>query len=139
MPPEAMSSVYICSNQFCVCVRMCVFHGCTLLPNFGLRAGDLNFPWVVRSPAEDAGDLNFPLGCQVSSTGSRYERSVGTIIATVFDSPLSAIVDVSVTSIMRSSVVESRVDAEYSVARRHSETVEAIVGTLQGLLRPSDP
>jgi hypothetical protein len=34
-------------------------------------------------------------------------------LLTVFDSPLSAIVDISVTSIMRSSVVESKVVAEY--------------------------
>jgi hypothetical protein len=60
-------------------------------------------------------------------------------LLTVFDSPLSAIFDISVTSIMRSSVVESKVVAECSIARRHSETVEAIAGKLQRLLHPSDP
>jgi hypothetical protein len=60
-------------------------------------------------------------------------------LLTVSDSPLSAIFVISVTSIMRSSVVESKVVAECSIARRHSETVEAIAGKLQRLLHPSDP
>jgi hypothetical protein len=78
-------------------------------------------------------------GSEVLHEASRCERSLEQSLLTVPGSPLSAIVDIGVTSIMRSSVVESKVVGEYSIARRHSETVEAIVGKLQRLLHPATP
>jgi hypothetical protein len=52
MPPEAMSSVYICSNQFCVCahVRVSWLHALAEL-------------WFARWRPE------LPMGCQVSGGG----------------------------------------------------------------------
>jgi hypothetical protein len=63
----------------------------------GLHAGDLNFLWVVRSPALER-------DCCLSP-----------IIAYSIRFSTSAIVYISVTSIMRSSVV-IQVVAEYSIA-----------------------
>jgi hypothetical protein len=80
--------------------------------------------------------IRFSVGYECERHGSEVLHEANSVstaleqsLLTVFDSPVSAIVDISMTSIMRSSVVESKVVAEYSIARRHSETVEAIVGT----------
>jgi hypothetical protein len=70
-----------------------------------------------------------------ADVSAALERS----LLTVFDSPLSAIFDISVTSIMRSSVVESGVVAECSIARRHSETVEATAGKIAETITPKRP
>jgi hypothetical protein len=108
-------------------------YGGPLLLNFGLRAGDLNFRLVVRSPAQAEGFICLPQAfgyvlwqfafhlvvnanaMEVKSCMKQADVSAALeqSLLTVFDSPLSAIVDISVTSIMRSSVVESDREATF--------------------------
>ncbi len=59
-------------------------------------------------------------------------------LRSVFASPTMAIIDISVTPIMRRSVVEYKVVVAYSHAIRPDSDVRLVAGNMQTLLRPED-